>query len=289
MELLKKKFLPITAPLKFIQNNFKAMLFLLLLYLLFAPQTQNEFKQNNLQTIQLTGEIMNVDEVLQQLQKAEENKDIKGVLFVVDSPGGAVAPSIELSMAIKRLTQTKKVVVYAKGTIASGSYYASIWADKIVANPGSMVGSIGVVMQGADLSEVMSKIGIKTQTIQAGRYKLVGTPTREWKDFEKNELNKVIQNTYDMFTQDVATARHLEIKKRDIFANAHIFTASQAKDVGLIDSLGVEYDAKQLLISLSGVKDPQWNKEDKFEKLLKKITATTATTLYTYFPSLVLK
>lgn len=289
MELLKKIFSPITAPLKFIQDNFKAMLFLLLLYLLFAPQTQNEFKQNNLQTIQLTGEIMNVDEVLQQLQKAEENKDIKGVLFVVDSPGGAVAPSIELSMAIKRLTQTKKVVVYAKGTIASGSYYASIWADKIVANPGSMVGSIGVVMQGADLSKVMSKIGIKTQTIQAGRYKLVGTPTREWKDFEKNELNKVIQNTYDMFTQDVATARHLEIKKRDIFANAHIFTASQAKDVGLIDSLGVEYDAKQLLISLSGVKDPQWNKEDKFEKLLKKITATTATTLYTYFPSLVLK
>jgi len=289
MELLKRIFLPITAPLQFIQNNFKAMLFLLLLYLLFAPQTQDDFTQNNLQTVQLTGAIMNVDEVLQQLQKAQENENIKGVLFVVDSPGGAVAPSIELAMTIKRLTKTKKVVVYAKGTIASGSYYASIWADKIVANPGSMVGSIGVVMQGTDLSELMSKIGIKTQTIQAGRYKLVGTPTREWENFEKNELNKVIQNTYDMFTQDVATARHLEIKKRDVFANAHIFTASQAKDVGLIDSLGVEYDAKQLLISLSGVKEPQWNKEDKFEKLLKKISATTAITLYTYFPSLVLK
>jgi protease-4 len=289
METLKKIFLPITAPLHFIQNNFKAMLFLLLLYLLFAPETKNEFTQNNLQTIQLTGAIMNVDEVLQQLQKAKDNEHIKGVLFVVDSPGGAVAPSVELSMAIKRLSKIKKVVVYAKGTIASGSYYASIWANKIIANPGSMVGSIGVVMQGADVSELMNKIGIKTQTIQAGRYKLVGTPTREWKDFERNELNKVIQNTYDMFTQDVANARNLDIKKRDIFANAHIFTASQAKDVGLIDTLGVEYDAKKLLISLCDIKNPKWNKEDKFEKLLKKISASTAVILYTYFPSLVLK
>jgi len=289
MELLKKIFMPVTAPLTFIQNNFKAMLFMLLLYLLFAPQTQEELTQNNLQKITLTGTILDVDETLQQLQKAEQNKNIKGVLFVVDSPGGAVAPSIELSMAIKRLTQLKKVVVYAKGTLASGSYYASIWADKIIANPGSMVGSIGVVMEGADLSQLMSKIGVQTQTIQAGKYKLVGTPTRPWKDFEKNELNKVIQNTYDMFTQDVANARKLDINKRKIYANAHIFTASQAKDVGLIDNMGVEYDAKKLLVKLSGVKDPKWNKEDKFEKLMKKLTALTAVTLYTYFPSLVLK
>jgi protease-4 len=289
MEFLKKLFLPITAPLQLIQNNFKAVLFLLLLYLLFAPQTQEEFSKNNLEKIQLSGTIMDVDEVLQKLQQAENNNNIKGVLFVVDSPGGAVAPSVELSMAIKRLSEKKSVVVYAKGTLASGSYYASIWANKIVANPGSMVGSIGVVMEGADLSGVMSKIGIKAQTIQAGRYKLVGTPTREWKDFEKNELNKVIQDTYDMFTHDVAQARKLDIKKRDTFANAHIFTASQAKDVGLIDKVGVEYDAKNILISLSGVKKPQWNKEDKFEKILKKLSASTAVMLYTYFPSLVLK
>jgi protease-4 len=180
-------------------------------------------------------------------------------------------------------------VAYAKGTIASGSYYASIWADEIIANPGSIVGSIGVIMKGADLSEVMQKIGIKTQGVHAGKYKELGTTDRPWSDYEVNELNKVIQGTYDMFTQDVADARGLDLKKRDFYANAHIFTAKQAIKVGLVDSLGVSFDAKKRVVELSRVKDPIWNKEDKFDKFLKKLSASTAITLHTYFPSMVLQ
>ncbi|HEY9203674.1 MAG TPA: signal peptide peptidase SppA, partial [Sulfurimonas sp.] len=185
--------------------------------------------------------------------------------------------------------EKKPVIVYASGTLASGSYYASIWADEIIANPGSMVGSIGVIMQGADVSELMQKIGIKSQSVQAGKYKKVGASDREWTEYEINELNKVIQGTYDLFTTDVANARGLDIKKRDTFANAHIFTAKQAKDVGLIDSIGVEYDAKKRLVSLSGVSEALWNKEDKFDKIMKKLSAQTAATIHTYFPALVLK
>ncbi|MFT7004304.1 MAG: protease-4 [Sulfurimonas sp.] len=289
MIFLKKLFSPITATLGFIQNYFKAMIFLLILFLIFAPSSEQDLTPNNLQQINLVGPIMEVSEVLEQIEKASSNTNIKGVLFVVDSPGGAVAPSIELAYAIKRLKMKKPVIVYAQGTIASGSYYASIWASEIIANPGSMVGSIGVIMQGADLSELMSKIGISSQTVQAGKYKRIGTPDRKWEPFEVNELNKVIQGTYDMFTKDVADARGLDIKKRDQFANAHIFTAQQAKDVGLIDSLGVSNDAKIKLISLSGVDSPVWNKEDRFDKIMKKLSATTAVTLSTYFPALVLK
>jgi protease-4 len=135
----------------------------------------------------------------------------------------------------------------------------------------------------------MSKIGIKTQGVHAGKYKQLGTSDRPWRDYEVTELNKVIQGTYDMFTEDVAKARGLDIKKRDSFANAHIFTAHQAKDIGLVDALGVSYDAKLRVIELSGVKNPVWNKEDKFDKIIKKLLATTAVTLNTYFPSLVLK
>ncbi|MEA3371026.1 MAG: signal peptide peptidase SppA [Campylobacterota bacterium] len=289
MELIKKIFLPITAPLKFIQEHFKAMIFLLILFLIFAPSSEQDLTPNNLQQINLVGPIMEVTEVIEQIENAKENASIKGVLLVVDSPGGAVAPSIEVAYAIKRLKETKPVVVYAKGTIASGSYYASIWADEIMVNPGSMVGSIGVVMQGADMSGLMDTIGIKTQSVQAGKYKKVGTTDRPWTDYEVNELNKVIQGTYDMFTQDVANARGLDIQKRDLYANAHIFTASQAKNVGLVDSLGVTYDAKLKVEELSGVLEPVWNKEDKFDKLMKKLSATTAITLHTYFPALILK
>ena len=289
MNFLKKLFLPITVPMKFIQEHFKAMLFLLLLFLLFAPQGEEDFTPNNLVEIQLVGPIMEVSEVLEKIDDATTNDDIKGVLLSVDSPGGAVAPSIEIAYAIKRLKAKKPVVVYAKGTIASGSYYASIWADEIMANPGSMVGSIGVIMQGADLSGIMDTIGIKSQVVKAGKYKQIGTPDREWKDFEVTELNKVIQGTYDMFTADVAEARGLDIAKRDMYANAHIFTAFQAKEVGLVDSLGVNYDAKLRVEELSKVTNPTWNKEDKLDKLIKKLSATTAVTLHTYFPTLVLK
>ena len=289
MEFIKKLFSPITLTLKFIQNNFKAMIFILILFLIFAPAAEQDLTPNNLQRISLVGPIMEVSEVLEQINSASKNNHIKGVLLVVDSPGGAVAPSIEIAYAVKRLREKKPVVVYAAGTIASGSYYASIWANEIIANPGSMVGSIGVIMQGADMSELMDKIGIKSQVVKAGKYKQIGTPDRPWKPYEVNELNKVIQGTYDMFTQDVANARGLDINKRDQFANAHIFTASQAKDVGLVDSLGVIYDAQNKLIQLSNISDPIWNKEDKFEKLLKKLSAQTAVTLHTYFPNLVLK
>ncbi len=289
MEFIRKIFLPITMPVKFIQENFKAMIFVLILVLLFAPTSDKDFTPNNLQTINLIGPIMEVSDVLSKIEKASTNDEIKGVLLIVDSPGGAVAPSVEVAYAIKRLKEKKPVIVYASGTLASGSYYSSIWANKIIANPGSMVGSIGVIMQSANASELLSKIGIKSQSVQAGKYKKVGTPDREWTDFEVNELNKVIQGTYDMFTKDVADARGLDFNKRDFYANAHIFTAHQAKEVGLIDEVGVMHDAKQELIILSKVSDPVWNKEDQFDKLLKKLSATTAVTLHTYFPSLILK
>ncbi|MCK4874297.1 MAG: signal peptide peptidase SppA [Sulfurimonas sp.] len=289
MEFIKKIFSPITATMGFIQNHFKAMIFVLILFLIFAPKDDVDFTPNNLQQINLTGPIIMVSDVIQQIDDAALDNSIKGVLFVVDSPGGAVAPSIEIAYAIKRLKAKKPVVVYASGTLASGGYYASIWANEIMANPGCMVGSIGVLMQGADMSELMSKIGIKSQSVQAGKYKKVGTGDREWKSYEINELNKVINGTYDLFTTDVATARGLDIKKRDRFANAHIFTAKQAKKVGLVDSLGVSYDAKLRVAQLSGVVHPVWNKEDKFEKLMKKLSASAAVTLHTYFPSIVLK
>lgn len=289
MDFLKKIFSPITTTLGFIQNHFKAMIFLLILFLLFAPQEEASLTPNNLTKIKLTGPIFDVSEVVEQLNEAAENTQVKGVLFVVDSPGGSVPPSIELAYALKRIKNSKPVLVYAAGTLASGSYYASIYADEIMANPGSMVGSIGVIMQGANVSELMSKIGIKTQIVSAGKYKQVGTPDRAWKDYETAELEKVIDDTYDMFTQDVATARGLDIKNRDHYANAHIFTARQAKEVGLIDSIGVEYDAKAKLVELSKVDKPVWNKEDKFDKFMKKIAASSALTLHTYFPSLILK
>ncbi len=289
METLKKIFLPITVTLKFIQNHFKAMIFLLILFLIFAPTDEQSLTPNNLQQIHLVGPILEVSEVLEEINSAKNNSHVKGVLFVVDSPGGAVAPSIEVAYAIKRLSNIKPVVVYAQGTLASGGYYASIFADEIIANPGAMIGSIGVIMQGANVGELMEKIGIKSQVVKAGKYKQVGTPDREWTSYEKNELNKVIQGTYDLFVNDVALGRDLNVSDKDFFANAHIFTAAQAKEVGLIDSLGVKYDAKLRVKELSKVTKAHWNQEDKFDKFIKQFVAKSTSLLHIYFPQLSLR
>jgi protease-4 len=118
----------------------------------------------------------------------------------------------------------------------------------------------------------MSKLGVKTQTVKIGTYKEVGTPTRQWTKEEKAELDKVIKNTYEMFVADVANARKLKIEDKNKFADAHIFTAIQAKNVGLIDSVATINEAKKLVQMMAKVNDPVWDKKDKMEKFMEKFT-----------------
>jgi protease-4 len=135
----------------------------------------------------------------------------------------------------------------------------------------------------------MEKVGVKTQTIKAGKYKQIGTMDREWTEYEKEELDKVVQGTYNLFLNDVIEARGLDINDSDKFANAKVFIASQAKEVNLIDEIGVEYDAKNILKTLSGVDEAIWNREDKLDKLINKLTTQGISTINTYFPQIILK
>lgn len=273
-DFFKKLFSPIIAILDFITKYFKTIVFLTIIYLLFFNNiNEEELIKNsaNLQKIELVGEIINPAKVLENIKKASEDENIKGVLFVVDSPGGSVAPSVEIAYAIKELSAKKPVITYASGTIASGSYYASIWSNKIIANPGSLVGSIGVIMQGFEAEELLDKIGIKTQIVKAGKYKEAGTPTRKWTEDESQLLKNVIDDTYNMFVSHVANARKLDIKEYTKFADAKIFTARQAKEVGLIDEVATLGYAQNSLEELSGVEKPIWKKEDKLEKFLDKL------------------
>lgn len=284
----KFMFSPIIAILDFITKYFKTIVFLTIMYFIIVPSDENLVDSNihaNLQKIELSGPIMDVSKTLEDIQKAKEDKNIKGILFVVNSPGGAVAPSVELAYAIKELKDIKPVVVYASGVIASGSYYASIWANKIIANPGSMVGSIGVIMQGVNVEELMQKIGVSTQTVKAGKYKESGTPTRKWFDYEEKQLQSVIDDTYNMFISDVASARNLDVKNHNLFADAKIFTSKQAKEVGLVDEVATLSYAQNSLINLSKVENPVWKKEDKFEKFMNKLISEAVTNISMNFVS----
>ncbi|MCT7549219.1 signal peptide peptidase SppA [Aliarcobacter butzleri] len=287
-EFFRKLFSPVIAILDFITKYFKTIVFLTIIYVVFFNSDEERITTKstaNLQKIELVGPIIDVSKTLENIEKVKTDTNIKGVLLVVDSPGGAVAPSVEVAYAIKELKQIKPVVVYASGVIASGSYYASIWADKIIANPGSMVGSIGVIMQGVNTKELMDKIGIQTQTVKAGKYKESGTPTRKWTEFEEKQLQSVIDDTYNMFITDVATARNLDIKNYTSFADAKIFTSKQAKDVGLVDEVANITVAQKTLAELSKVENPVWKKEDKFEKFMDKLVSEAVSQISMNFVS----
>lgn len=281
-------FSPIIAILDFITKYFKTVVFLTILYFVLVDSNESLTDTNsyaNLQKIDLSGPIMSVSKTLEEIEKAKKNKSIKGVLLDVNSPGGAVAPSVELAYAIKELKEIKPVVVYASGVIASGSYYASIWANEIIANPGSMVGSIGVIMQGVNAEELMTKIGVSTQTVKAGKYKESGTASRKWFDYEEEQLQSVIDDTYNMFITDVANARNLDIKNHTKFADARIFTASQAKEVGLVDEVATISYAQNSLAVLAKVDNPIWKKQDKFDKFMDRLVSETISTISMNFVS----
>ncbi len=276
-------FSAIGKTIKWIGQHFMGMLFLLIVAVVFMPKSETTLNPANLQEIELLGPIMSADEIIKEIEKAQKDPKIKGILLNVNSPGGAVPPSIEIAYAIKELKKHKPVIAYASGIMTSGSYYASIYANKIIANPGSIVGSIGVIMQSVNAEELMKTIGVKPQTVKQGTYKEAGTPTREWTAQERAELETLTKDTYDLFVKDVATARGLDINASKSYADAHIFSSKRAKEAGLIDEIGTKMTAKIQVASLAKVKKPVWKEKDKLESFIEKLGTQSILKLHSYF------
>ena len=275
-------FKAISNTIKWIGQHFMGMIFLLILFVVLSP-SDKPGDPANLQEIKLSGPIMDSDAIIKEIEKAQEDEAIKGVLLNVNSPGGAVPPSIEISYAIKELKKHKPVIAYASGIMASGSYYGSIYATKIVANPGSIIGSIGVIMESANIKELMDNIGIEPQTVKQGTYKQAGTPMRKWTTEERAELEQLTLDTYTLFVKDVATARGLDINNSKEYADAHIFSAQRAMSVGLIDQIAVKSQVKKELQELAKVTKPIWKKKDKLESFMEQINTKSMTYIQSYF------
>jgi protease-4 len=263
--MVRKFFDGIKATLGFIQNHFKALIFLLILFLLFAPSSKAPVNPANLVQIDISGMILSAEETVAQIDAANEDSNIKGIFINVNSPGGMVPPSIEIAHAIKRAD--KPVIAYASGTMTSGSYYASIYADKIYANPGSLVGSIGVIFEGMNFEKMLETLGVAPQTVKTGTYKEAGTPMRSWSEAERNELQTIADDVYAMFINDVAQARGLDVADHAEFADAHIFNAYRAKEKGKVT-------------------EPRWKEKDRFEKFMEKFESRFSSFLTTYFNGL---
>jgi len=184
---------------------------------------------------------------------------VKGILVRVNSPGGGVAASHEIYREIVRIRDNGMPVVVSMGAVAaSGGYYISCPADVIVANPGTMTGSIGVIMHVPIVEELMDKVGFDVETIKSEEYKDVGSPFRQMTAGDRELLKSVILDVYDQFTAIVLEEREIEKEKLMTLADGRILTGRQAYEAGLIDTLGTFEDAKLICGERAGIKgDPR--------------------------------
>ncbi|MBY0516863.1 MAG: signal peptide peptidase SppA [Bacteriovoracaceae bacterium] len=194
--------------------------------------------------ITIDGAIMESKKVVQLLHAAEEEESIKAILIRVDSPGGAVAPTQEIYEEIRRI-DAKKPVFSSFGSIAaSGGYYIGAATRKIYANAGSLTGSIGVIMQFADLSELFAFAKFKPGVIKAGKYKDIGSPNRPMTEEEKMILTKSLAVTHKQFINDILKTREDRLtKKPEEFAQGQIFNGEEALEIGLVDELAGMWEA----------------------------------------------
>ncbi|GBF81475.1 signal peptide peptidase SppA [Aphanothece sacrum] len=190
--------------------------------------------------------------VLQALKTVKEKK-FPALLLRIDSPGGTVGDSQEIYEALKRLRQDVKIVASFGNISASGGVYIGVGAQYIVANPGTITGSIGVILRGNNLEVLLAKIGVSFKVIKSGPYKDILSFDRELTTEEQTILQEMIDVSYQQFVSTVAQGRNLEIEKVKSFADGRIFTGQQALELGVVDRLGTEEDARLWAAELAGL------------------------------------
>jgi protease-4 len=192
--------------------------------------------------VEVKGVIIDSKRILEQLQAFHENSAIKAIVLRVDSPGGGVGPSQEIHDEVKRIDADKPIVVSMGSVAASGGYYIAAPARQIFANPGTITGSIGVIMEFTNFQELLEKIGLHSQVVKSGKHKDIGSPVRPMTDEDRTILQGLIDDVHSQFIDSVAAGRHLDPQKVRVLADGRIFTGRQARALGLVDELG-SFDA----------------------------------------------
>ncbi|MCX7982788.1 MAG: signal peptide peptidase SppA [Syntrophales bacterium] len=209
----------------------------------------------NVGVITVEGILADSQDVLDQIKYFEKEERLKAIVVRVNTPGGGVVPSEEIYGALKELRKKKRVVASMGSIAASGGYLVACGAEKILASPGTITGSISALMHFANIEDLLKKVGVKSQVIKSGKYKDMGSPMREMTSEEKELLQFVVDDIYDHFLDIIVQERKISKEKLKEIADGRIFTGRQAKMVGLVDELGGLEEAIKLAARLANVKD----------------------------------
>lgn len=263
---------------------------LIFISLIFAVMQKNLPIGERVAIIRIEGPILDSKAVVEEIKNYLKDPSVKAIILRVDSPGGAVAPSQEIYEEVRKAVTKKKVVVSMGSVAASGGYYIAAPATKIIANPGTLTGSIGVIMEIPNLEGLMSKIGVKTEVIKSGKHKDLASVFRGVGKEEREILQGVLDNVHEQFITAVAEGRKLlreDVKK---IADGRVFTGEQALKVGLVDELGNLEDAVKTAAKLAGIRGEPVviSKKEKFS-LMHILRESVPKELTEGFPSVKIK
>ena len=206
--------------------------------------------------VEIEGAIADAREAIEQIRQFREDTEIKAIVVRIDSPGGAVGPAQEIYREIRKTVSTKKVVASMGAVAASGGYYVACAADGIIANPGTITGSIGVIMGYTNFRQLLDKIGMVPLVIKSGPYKDTGSPTREMRDDERELLQAITHGIHQQFVTAIAEGRNMDRETVAAAADGRIFTGEEAQSKGLVDRLGNFQDALAWAGELGGIDGP---------------------------------
>ncbi len=189
--------------------------------------------------VEISGQIMDSRNIVRQLSKYRRDDEIKAIILRIDSPGGAVGPSQEIYDEVLRVRADNKKIYASMGSLAaSGGYYIAVAADRIFANPGTLTGSIGVIMAFGNAEKLMEKIGLEPQVVKSGKYKDVGSPARKMTAAERVYLQRVVDDVHQQFVDAVAQGRNITTKEARKLADGRVFTGRQALELKMVDEMG---------------------------------------------------
>jgi protease-4 len=203
--------------------------------------------------VEIRGVIAQSSGIIEEIHEYVDDDGVKAIILRIDSPGGGVGPSQEIHREILKVKEKKKIVTSMGSVAASGGYYIACASDLIVANPGTITGSIGVIMEFTNIEELFKKIGIKGVVVKSGELKDMGSPFREMTPEEKRIIQDVIDNVHQQFIKAVADGRKLDRSKVTQIADGRIMTGEQAKQLGLVDQIGNLDDAIDATAKLVGI------------------------------------
>jgi len=201
----------------------------------------------------INGYITDSNAIVNHLHTFAERRDVGAIVIRIDSPGGGVVPSQEIYEEVRKVSAEKVVVASMGNVAASGGFYIACAADKIFANPGTITGSIGVIFQIANYSNLLEKIGLRSIVLKSGDYKDIGSPTREMTEEERSIIQEVIDRIHAQFIQAVVEGRRIEESKVLKFSDGRFFSGDQACSLGLVDALGDLEDAVDTAAEMAGM------------------------------------